>query len=441
MILSTSIQCFKDWQSKRSQVDEQERCERKNKDSSSGSEGRVCHQLMDGSFLSFLRSDLLSRNECSEILQNLLWQSSSGDSLSCSCGEVTVPGVEVTVEKSGMPQVKQMSEIRNQRSEAMEKFIPQNLNSEPRPLTSDSASELRFPRSDISFTPSPLHQFINSSIHQKPVACGPSPSSEATHLSSLCFLTSDLHAQTSVLTPTHMSEVRSQISDISGTEHSTEVPEEYEQARFGCPLLNPRLSDQRQKVGEEVKQMSEIRNQRSEAMEKFIPQNLNSEPRPLTSDIRYPTADFRSPSFVSPLISERIERIERFRLILDSEGNTIRVSLEPDGIGRVEISLSAQKGLINGHINVQDPLSKEVIARNIHALSEMLQREGINIGNLTVDLNGKNRYRDREDLRDQQVSRINMGPLKSAACKDCSSNLTFATKQNRPASGLVNLFA
>jgi len=321
-----------------------------------------------------------------------------------------------------------------------------------------------------------------------------------------------------------MSEVRSQISDIREMEHSTEVPEGYEEARFGCHSLNPQLSAQRQKVGEEVKQMSEIRNQGSELMEElmqgdnfyhlrsldpainrreyarypFMPQDLTSELWPQTfdssselrfprfdipftpstlhsftsspinirrgkgelpqhpgsdlrhlppdilfqtSNIRYPTTDFGSPSSVSPLISERIERIERFRLILDSEGNKIRVSLEPDGIGRVEISLSAQKGLINGHINVQDPLSKEVIARNIHTLSEMLQKEGINIGNLTVDLNGKNRYKDREDLRDQQVSRINMGPLKGVVCEDCSSNFTFATKQNRPASGLINLFA
>lgn len=147
-------------------------------------------------------------------------------------------------------------------------------------------------------------------------------------------------------------------------------------------------------------------------------------------------------------LSEHIERMERFRLIFDRlaekvtvEGNTIRVSLEPDGMGRVEISLSTQKGLINGHINVQDPLSKEVIARNIQTLSEMLQKEGINIGNLTVDLNEKNRYKDREDLRDQQVSRINMTPLRGVPCEDCSSNFTFAAKQNRPASGLINLFA
>jgi len=426
MILSTAIQCFKDWQSNRSQVDEQERCERKNKDGSSGSEGRVCHQLMDGSFLSFLRSYLLSRNEL-------------------------------------------------------------------RSLTYDSSSELRFPTSDICFTNSLIHQFINSSIHQKPVACGPSPSSEAIHSSYLCFLTSDLHAQTPVLDPTPMSEVRSQISDIREIEHSTEVPEGYEEARFGCPLLNPQLSAQRH-----LRSLDPAINRREYARYPFMPQDLTSELWPQTfdssselrfprfdipftpstlhsftsspinirrgkgelpqhpgsdlrhlppdilfqtSNIRYPTTDFGSPSSVSPLISERIERIERFRLILDREGNKIRVSLEPDGIGRVEISLSAQKGLINGHINVQDPLSKEVIARNIHTLSEMLQKEGINIGNLTVDLNGKNRYKDREDLRDQQVSRINMGPLKGVVCEDSSSNFTFATKQNRPASGLINLFA
>lgn len=55
--------------------------------------------------------------------------------------------------------------------------------------------------------------------------------------------------------------------------------------------------------------------------------------------------------------------------------------------------------MIKGYIHAFDLHSKEVIERNLLNIISMLEREGINIGSLTVGLEKDGRYGDEEKER------------------------------------------
>lgn len=95
----------------------------------------------------------------------------------------------------------------------------------------------------------------------------------------------------------------------------------------------------------------------------------------------------------------RIQKIEELSSYPEKDIHVIKVSVEPDGLGRLEISLSTQKGTIKGYIHAFDLHSREVIERNLLNIISMLEREGINIGSLTVGLGREGRYGNGEKER------------------------------------------
>lgn len=95
---------------------------------------------------------------------------------------------------------------------------------------------------------------------------------------------------------------------------------------------------------------------------------------------------------VTPGLDARIEKIERFNSYFEKDIQGIKVSLEPEGFGRIEIVLNTQKGIIKGYINAFELYSKEVIERNLWDIISILQRDGINIGSLTVGYGREYRY-------------------------------------------------
>jgi flagellar hook-length control protein FliK len=104
---------------------------------------------------------------------------------------------------------------------------------------------------------------------------------------------------------------------------------------------------------------------------------------------------------------------ERTFVIMRKNEESIEVSVEPDGIGKLEIELNMDKGIINARINASDPIGKEIIERNLNDILNTLVREGIAIGGFSVSL----RDNPRPPEEDLPGDRGTKGDLKET--KDC----------------------
>lgn len=74
-------------------------------------------------------------------------------------------------------------------------------------------------------------------------------------------------------------------------------------------------------------------------------------------------------------------------------GKEFIVTLEPEGLGKLNIQLSMDHGFINIKINVSNGVVKAFIENNIHSMVDLLLNDGINIGGLSVNIeNGKRNW-------------------------------------------------
>lgn len=79
------------------------------------------------------------------------------------------------------------------------------------------------------------------------------------------------------------------------------------------------------------------------------------------------------------------------------DGNRLNVSLEPDGMGKLDINLSLEKGVLHALVRVQDEQAQRLIESNIQQVMDALAKEGLNVGGFLISLrhNGQ-RERDAE---------------------------------------------
>ncbi|GAB4387972.1 MAG: hypothetical protein Kow0025_04590 [Thermodesulfovibrionales bacterium] len=66
--------------------------------------------------------------------------------------------------------------------------------------------------------------------------------------------------------------------------------------------------------------------------------------------------------------------------------SSLEVSLRPEGMGKLEIEVNVERGVVNAHISASDPAGKEAIERNLHGILNALSREGFNVGGFSVAL-------------------------------------------------------
>jgi flagellar hook-length control protein FliK len=68
---------------------------------------------------------------------------------------------------------------------------------------------------------------------------------------------------------------------------------------------------------------------------------------------------------------------------------SMEVSLKLDGLGKVDIEVALDQGLINARINTSDTAGKDLIQGNIQTLLDALTKDGLALGNFSVSLKGK----------------------------------------------------
>ncbi len=102
---------------------------------------------------------------------------------------------------------------------------------------------------------------------------------------------------------------------------------------------------------------------------------------------------------------------------MEGEIRVLRVSIDQEELGRLHIRLSLQKGVINGSINASDPVTADLIKINLPHITSVLIKEGLTVGNLAVDIGGRN----RDDLitpEQKRIIRDGFKTLESASCQN-----------------------
>jgi len=101
------------------------------------------------------------------------------------------------------------------------------------------------------------------------------------------------------------------------------------------------------------------------------------------------------------------------------------VSVEHENFGKLNISLSLEKGMVNVHINTSEQAVREIIENNMQHIIDSLNKDGVSVGEFSVG------------LRDQREHEINRFSLKNAQNRE----IPHETKKEHRHSGLVNIFA
>lgn len=73
------------------------------------------------------------------------------------------------------------------------------------------------------------------------------------------------------------------------------------------------------------------------------------------------------------------------------DGNRLAVKFEQDGLGKLDIDLRLNKGVINAQIQVADDSTKTLIENNMQQIVDSLLKAGLSVGGFSVSLKGGNR--------------------------------------------------
>jgi hypothetical protein len=137
------------------------------------------------------------------------------------------------------------------------------------------------------------------------------------------------------------------------------------------------------------------------------------------------------PRPVGPAADPGVVRFEEKAFVITRKSDiSVEVTLAPPGVGKLEIEVVLEKGIVNARITAADPAGREAIARSLPQIVEALARDGMNIGGFTVSLKER---RDRTgDAPADGASRDPDARLQSAVSPAASASAASA--------GLVDIF-
>ncbi len=106
--------------------------------------------------------------------------------------------------------------------------------------------------------------------------------------------------------------------------------------------------------------------------------------------------------------------------IINSDSKSLKLTIEPGGIGTLDIELTLEKGVVNAQIFASETAGKNFLDNNISALLNSLLREGLNIGKFSIFLGYKRDEAKNEHLAAPQKTpktideiAISSNPLKN----------------------------
>ncbi len=93
------------------------------------------------------------------------------------------------------------------------------------------------------------------------------------------------------------------------------------------------------------------------------------------------------PRPVGPASDPGVVRFEEKTFVITRKSDTsVEVTLAPPGVGKLEIEVVLERGVVNARITAADSAGREAIARSLPQIVEALARDGMNVGGFTVSL-------------------------------------------------------
>lgn len=80
--------------------------------------------------------------------------------------------------------------------------------------------------------------------------------------------------------------------------------------------------------------------------------------------------------------------IEQIRVIINPEQTTMELQLNPDYLGKVNLTISSKEGVMTAHFKVQNDLAKEAIEGQLITLKDTLAQQGIKVETIDVTVAG-----------------------------------------------------
>lgn len=109
-------------------------------------------------------------------------------------------------------------------------------------------------------------------------------------------------------------------------------------------------------------------------------------------------------------------------LISKTDDNTLRLAIEPEGMGMLDIELTLEKGIVNAHILASESAGKNFLDNNLSDILNNLLKEGLNVGKFSVSLGDrKNNTNDNIGRGGQKASKA-LADMELTSLKNYSKN-------------------
>ena len=105
----------------------------------------------------------------------------------------------------------------------------------------------------------------------------------------------------------------------------------------------------------------------------------------LTANYDKPIVDFSNTTLRPYEIREIAQQIiEQIRVIINPEQTTMELQLNPEHLGKVNLTISSKEGVMTAHFAVQNDITKEAIESQLITLKDTLAQQGIKVETIEV---------------------------------------------------------
>ncbi|MBF0563995.1 MAG: flagellar hook-length control protein FliK [Nitrospirae bacterium] len=133
-------------------------------------------------------------------------------------------------------------------------------------------------------------------------------------------------------------------------------------------------------------------------------------------------------------VSKMINVNDTLMSITKKSDTSIEVRIEPDGIGKLNIDINMEKGVVHAHISATEPQGKALLEKNLPDIINALAKEGLSVGGFSVSLKDK-----RGDFNNNKDNKGNGG--NGSARNADKDEPSVKSVRNYRGAGEINIFA
>lgn len=146
----------------------------------------------------------------------------------------------------------------------------------------------------------------------------------------------------------------------------------------------------------------------------------------LNSQTQVVKAEFKMPQTVKP--SELINQVvERTKVIIGNDKTEMVIHLKPDHLGKLELKVVTEQGIVAAKFIAENQQVKEIIESNMQLLKDSLQKQGIYIDSVSVQVgqDKKNEYQNNYFANSNNGSsgRAKQSPVESSVTGISGTNM------------------